>query len=172
MTLNNPHIIDWAGSDQPRLSLRSITNADQTFLADLYAASRPDLDGLRGQGDVFNQLIAMQQRVQLAGLLQNFPDAQQLVIESDQQPVGRLVVDWGDADVRVVDIAVAPNAKRSGVASAVLRAMQQVAATSNLQVSLAVANSNAPAQALYRALGFQLRQQDTLFDQLFWQPTP
>ena len=172
MTLNNPHIIDRAGCDQPPLTLRAITAADQAFLADLYAASRPELDGLRGQGDVFQQIIAMQQRVQLAGLLQNFPNAQQLVIESDQQPVGRLVVDWGDKDIRVVDIAVAPSAQRSGVASAVLRALQHAAAAASLRLSLAVAISNAPAQALYRGLGFQREQQDALFDQLVWQATP
>lgn len=172
MTLNNPHIIDRASSDQQPLALRAVADADQTFLAELYAASRPELDGLRCQGDVFNQLIAMQQRVQLAGLLQNFPTAQQLVIESNQQPLGRLVVDWGDKDIRVVDIAVVTSVRRSGVANAVLRALQHAAAAEGLRLSLAVAISNAPAQALYHGLGFQREQQDALFDQLVWQATP
>jgi ribosomal protein S18 acetylase RimI-like enzyme len=189
MTLNDPFIIDrQSGANQPiqqgqwdiaqlpftlspspLLALRAINHTDQAFLTDLYAVSRPELEGLRSQGAVFDQLMAMQMRAQQLGLASTFPDAQQLVIERQQQAVGKLVVDWGDADVRVVDIAVALGARRSGVARAVLVALQHAAAAAGLRVSLAVATSNAPAQALYRGLGFQVKQQDALFEQLVWQ---
>ncbi len=154
------------------LSMRHVMAEDQKFLDALYADSRPDLQALRSEPHVFASIIAMQQRVQQQGLAEQFPKAEQWLILSQQQPVGRVVLDWSNTDLRIIDIAIATAAQRQGIASALLKAMQHKAAQYHRGMSLAVSHTNAPALALYQNLGFVLRQSDNVFAQMMWSASP
>jgi ribosomal protein S18 acetylase RimI-like enzyme len=154
------------------LSLRCIGSEDQDFLNALYADSRPELQALRSDPDTFASIIAMQQQMQYKGLTQRFPNAQYWLVLSQSEAVGRLILDWGDHDLRLVDIAIVSAAQRQGIASALLKALQQAASRCGRNMSLTVSQTNAPAQALYLSLGFKQHQDDGLFVQLFWSSTP
>jgi ribosomal protein S18 acetylase RimI-like enzyme len=148
--------------------LRAAGAGDRAFLEDLYFSSREDLHQALPDPTMVRQLVAMQRRMQEAGFAQNFPDAQHLVLQRAGQPIGRLVIDSAAGDLRVVDIAVAPAARRSGAAKAVLKALQAAASERNQSVSLAVAASNQPARALYLGLGFTVRSRDPVVEQMAW----
>jgi ribosomal protein S18 acetylase RimI-like enzyme len=152
----------------PHLALRQVQVPDQSFLDALYASSREDLHALSADPQLLASLIQMQQRMQQAGFAAHFPNAQHWIVQSHGQTVGRLVVDVGPLDVRVVDIAIAPAARRTGVACTVLQALQAVASTQQLRISLAVNKTNTPAQSLYRSLGFTVSTQDELLEQMVW----
>lgn len=148
--------------------LREVTANDQAFLDALYFSSREDLQQLGGDPGFVAQLIKMQQQVQQMGLRSNFPDARQWVLESGGRAIGRLVVDFGSADIRLVDIAILPDARRTGAAKAVLRALQAAAAGQRLGMSLAVSKTNPAARSLYQGLGFQVTSEDEVFEQMAW----
>ncbi len=151
------------------IALRQVlVQEDQAFLDALYFASREDLHAFSTDPQLLAPLIQMQQRMQQAGFAAHFPDAQHWLVQSQGQPAGRLVVDVGPHDVRVVDIAITPAARRTGLARTVLQALQTVARAQQLPVSLAVSKTNPAAQALYQSLGFAVTTQDELLAQMVW----
>ncbi|MGZ8288547.1 MAG: GNAT family N-acetyltransferase [Telluria sp.] len=152
-----------------RFGARAPVAADDDFLARLYASTRPDLYGNGGADPAFAAaLVAMQERLQAAGYLRQFPAAQYLLLSQQGRPAGRIVVDIGKTALRLVDIALLPEARGHGLGSAVIRALQDFAAANGLAVTLAVHHSNPDAARLYRALGFSVTSSDAAAEQMRW----
>ena len=134
---------------------RASREDDAPFLARLYASTRADLLGDGSADPAFAAaLIAMQQRLQLADYRARFPAAEILLLAQDGAPYARIVVDSNAARVRLVDIAVLPEARGHGAGSRILRALQAHAASLSLPLCLSVHRGNAGARRLYLALGF------------------
>lgn len=154
------------------LGARPPQAADAPFLAQLYASTRPDLLGKGGADPAFAAaLIAMQQRLQAADYLARFPQALTLVVERDEAPVARLVLDISAERVRLVDIAVLPACRGRGLGTALLLALQQWAARQDLPLCLAVQRANRSARRLYLSLGFLPGAADAHVEQLSWRPS-
>jgi ribosomal protein S18 acetylase RimI-like enzyme len=152
----------------PPLLWREATADDEALLEALFIAGREDLKQLPGDAAFIQQLARMQRQVHEAGLRQNYPRALRLVVERDGQPVGHAIVNIGETELRLVDVAVLPAARRGGVARAAVACLQREAAGRGLPVGLMVNRANAAACALYTGLGFVAGAQDTLFVQMHW----
>jgi ribosomal protein S18 acetylase RimI-like enzyme len=113
-------------------------------------------------------IIAHQQQLQATDYRARYPGADYLIVEQAGAPAGRLVVDRGAGVIRVVDLAIAPSARRRGHARAVLAALQLQAAAQGCVVSLRVRLVNDAARALYAALGFEEEHSGDGFAQLRW----
>lgn len=111
-----------------------------------------------------DMLIAQQQQLQELGYRQAFPQAHTLVIEANGAPAGKLVLDEQRRQLRVVDIAVAPALRGRGLATAVLRQLQQ----RGFDVALSVAHDNLAAIRLYRSLGFEEQSRDEVRMEMRW----
>ena len=105
------------------LRARAPGDGDVQFLAHLYASTRMDLHSTTAAPSFVASLIAMQQRLQAAGYHADFPGANYLLLERDGAPCGRIVVDAGAQALRLVDIALLPEARGQGVGSHVLRGL-------------------------------------------------
>ena len=152
------------------LRWREAGAGDEAFLEALFAASREDLQWVQGDAAFVQQLVRMQRQAQEMGVRQNYPQALRLVIERDREPVGQAIVNIGGQELRLVDIAVLPLARRAGIARAAVACVQQEAAERGLPVGLMVGRANGAACALYGSLGFLPLSQDTLFVQMQWRP--
>jgi ribosomal protein S18 acetylase RimI-like enzyme len=152
----------------PQFDWKSPADTDQPFLMQLYASTRDDLRGIDGDCAMVASLIAMQRRFQEAGWREHFPAAQQRLIALRGAPIGRLVIDNGPRELRLVDISLLPQARGQGHGSAIVRALQRCAADAGLQLALTVKSDNGRARRLYRALGFEPRSADALSEQLVW----
>jgi ribosomal protein S18 acetylase RimI-like enzyme len=150
------------------LAARDAAEADQDFLARLYASTRTDLHGDGADPAFVASLIGMQQRLQARAYAAAYPAARYLVLSEHGQPVGRIVVDTGAAEVRLVDIALLPEARGRGLGTRVLRGLQGFAAAHELPLSLRVHSSNPAAARLYLALGFVVIAADAVSAQLRW----
>jgi len=150
------------------LHIRDAGAADEAFFASLYRSTRDDLRALPADPSVIDGLIAMQQRLQVAGYRNSYPQAVYQVLERDGVAVGRLVTAAADGVIRVVDIAVLPSARRTGVAADVLRRLQAQAAGAGHAVALSVRQDNVAARHLYEALGFAVDSDDTMRLELHW----
>lgn len=148
--------------------LRPVDAHDQGFLEELYFSSRQDMHQAVANATVLRQLIALQRQVQQAGFEQNYPNAQHLIVMHSGSSIGRVVVDSGPTDLRLVDIAIAPSARRIGAANLVLRALQDAAVVLDLPIRLSVARSNQAARNLYLGLGFTVHSQDPVLEQMTW----
>lgn len=150
------------------LRLRPADPADEAFFAALYRSTRDDLLALPLDPAMLDGLIAMQHRMQVAGYRNDYPDAQYQVLELDGAAVGRLVTAAVDGAVRVVDIAVMPQARGQGVAGEALRRLQAQAVGDGRAVALSVRKDNAAARRLYAALGFAVDGEDEMSLELRW----
>jgi len=151
------------------LHIRDAGAADEAFFASLYRSTRDDLLALPADPLVIDGLIAMQHRLQVAGYRNSYPHAVYQVLERDGVAVGRLVTAAVDGVIRVVDIAVLPSARRTGVAGEALRRLQAQAAGAGQTVTLSVHQDNVAARHLYEALGFAVDSEDTMRLELRWQ---
>jgi len=132
--------------------------ADGIFFETLYRSTRDDLWLINAEEEFIYGLIGMQQHAQIAGYGDMFPNAQYYVVEKQSVPIGRVVVDFGHNEVRIIDIAFIPGARGQGYGTAILRGMQQAAAQVRAPLALSVLKSNLVAKTLYMQLGFQVEE--------------
>jgi ribosomal protein S18 acetylase RimI-like enzyme len=138
------------------ITLRPQTDPDREFLCGLYGSTREEELKQTGWSDEFKrQFCRAQFDAQCDHYAQYYPDASFDVIESDGVPVGRLYVFRGDPeDVRIVDISLVPEARGSGVGTALLLEIIREAEGAGKSVSIHVERFN-PALRLYQRLGFE-----------------
>jgi len=109
------------------LNLRPQRDADAAFVAKLYNSLRDDLRLAVAEADFIEELIEMQFRAQREGYGQQFPNAMYFIVESHHEQIGRVAVDFGQNEVRMIDLALIPAARNKGHGTAVIRALQMAA---------------------------------------------
>ena len=136
-------------------ALRPATGDDRPFLLALYAGTRePELVAAGWDDAVRDAFVEQQFGAREAQLRARYPGATLEVVEVDGQPAGRLHVDRGRDDIRLVDIALAPRFRRAGVGTQLLNELAAEADASGRTLSLHVEPAS-PARALYERLGFR-----------------
>ncbi len=80
---------------------------------------------------------------------------------------GRLAVNRGTGELRIVDIALLPEHRNAGVGAALLRGICEEAAAAGKPVRLSVLKSNR-AQRLYARLGFVKTGETELHLEMEW----
>lgn len=136
------------------LRLRMTKPSDAAFERRLHDANRQDLTLIDGERDYVQSIFDMQYRARDAGYGAQFPDALYYIIEKQGDAIGRLVLDFGHNEVRVVDIALTPAVQGQGVGTTVLNAVKQVAAGVPCPVTLTVSLRQPHLVRLYSGLGF------------------
>jgi len=134
--------------------LRSERQSDRAFLESLYIAVRwPELE-LSGWPDEAKLAFLSQQfGFQDKHYAEHYAEAEFLVLEKQGVPLGRLYLYRAKTDIRIVDISLMPEARNSGIGTALLQGVIEEAAEAGQSVSIHVEKFN-PAQTLYRRLGF------------------
>ena len=134
--------------------LRPLTEADQDFMRELYASTRPDLAALPCDAQMRAQLVQMQYEAQQHHYRAYYPRASiSVVFDAQGQRIGRLYVDRGPSEIRLVDICLLPAYRRQGLGRQLLEALMAEGAQQGLPVRLSVMAGN-PAAQLYQRLGF------------------
>src|SRR6185437_13952457 len=96
---------------------RAAADADEPFLRELYASTRPEVaDWPDESREAFlnNQFDA-----QRAGWGETFPGADHDVIVLDDRPIGRIWVYRTPTDYLIVDLALLPEFRRQGIGTQV-----------------------------------------------------
>lgn len=138
--------------DVATVTRRPAERADDAFLRELFAQSRPDLAML--PSDARGTLLDLQFRAQHEQYAASYPRASHEILIADGVDVGRLILDRGPDSVRVVDVIVSESYRGRGIASTVLAEVLQDAERDRTPVRLAVWSANLDARRLYERLGF------------------
>lgn len=154
------------------LAMRMPGDADAALLARLYASTRMDLHSATADPAFVASLVAMQQRLQAADYRRRFPGADYLLLERAGAACGRIVLDTGPAALRLVDIALLPEARGQGLGRHIVRALQRCAADACLPLTLSVHHSNPGARRLYATLGLRRTARDDVSEQMMWNNEP
>lgn len=155
---------------QGGLSLRPARASDNAFIESLYRSTRDDLRVLDADEDFIDELIDSQRRAQTEGYGDMFPNAMYFIAEHHNESIGRVVLDFGHNEVRVVDIALIPAARGKGFGGQILQAVQMVAGKVMAPVALTVRFDHLRAKQLYARLGFVVEEAQIPYERMVWYP--
>lgn len=152
------------------LTIRPSKPIDQPFLEQLHHTTRPDLKMIDGEKEFVDSLIQMQFRAQSQGYGNQFPNAMYFIVEKQHERIGKVTVDFGANEVRVIDIAFIPKARNKGFGEEVLRALQQASTKVGTPLTLTVDSNNIAAKKLYLRLGFVVEESSPPYEAMAWYP--
>ncbi len=156
-------------SDQ--ISFRPELPEDEAFLSKLYATTRDVEMALTGWDAVQKEaFLSMQFQFQTTHYRQHYGDASFQIILSDNAPIGRLYIYHGASEIRLMDIALLPEFRRSGIGGAIIGDLLREAAQQEKTVTLHVERFN-PALRLYERLGFRVVEDLGINLYMEWRPT-
>lgn len=152
------------------LQLRPMHAGDEDFLRRVYASSRAPEIALTGWDPATAEaFLRMQFDAQHRHYQQHFPQARYDIVECGGEPVGRLYVDRGSDEIRVIDIALLDAFRGQGIGTALLGELLAEAATTGRPIIMHVEENN-PAFALYHRLGFRQIDIRGLYRLMEWRP--
>lgn len=149
-------------------SLRPITPEDDSFLAAVYASTRAEELAQTGWSDEDKAVFCRRQfHAQSAHYSANYPGASFQVIERDGISIGRLYVARWEKEIRIVDIALLPEHRGTGIGAKLLRELQEEARSVGKALSIHVERFNSALQ-LYQRLGFQQVEDKGVYLLMSW----
>lgn len=137
------------------ITLRPVTEADYDFMRLLYHSTRAEeMERYPFTDEEKTKFLDSQFAAQSQHYAEHYPTCDWRIIVRDDSAVGRLYVDrWRD-QIRIVDIALVPEARGTGIGTGLLREVLEEGAHSGKPVTIHVEAYN-PALRLYQRLGFR-----------------
>lgn len=136
------------------LLLRLAAPADAPFLRWLFATNRSgSFETAQLSEEGLTQLLDMQFEAQCGHYARHYPDARSWLLVEDGESVGRLIETTETDHVLLIDLGVAPSARRRGLATWMIGTLTQKARADGLPLRCHV-DPNNDARRLYARLGF------------------
>lgn len=152
------------------MKLRSATPDDKPFLLSLFATTRSDeLAFMNLDENQKQSFIAMQFEAQSRQYGMSYPQAQNSIILRNDAPVGRILLDRGEQQFTLVDVALLPAHRGAGIGTALIQDFAKEAAAGGKPIRLHVLTSS-PAKRLYERLGFSPVGGDAVYLEMKWMP--
>ena len=149
------------------IELREVASGDEDFLRQLYHSTRKDeVAGFGWAQTEQESFLTMQFRMQQDSYKMQFPNAEHSVILCDGIAAGVLVVDRGNREVSLTNIAVLPEFRRRGIASKMIARLQSDGET----IVLNVDKQNVGARRLYERHGFNVTDETDFTFVMRWEP--
>lgn len=154
-----------------RITRRAETDEDEGFLRALYASTRAyemDVTGWTAaqQGGFLRSQFDLQRHHYRA----HYPGATFDIILLDTVPVGRIYVHRAHGEIRVMDVALMPDARGRGIGTRLVEWLLAAAVERNAAVTLNVEPHNR-ARRLYERFGFRVVEEDSANLLMEWRPT-
>ncbi len=150
------------------LCLRAEKDGDADFLKAVYFSTREDLLQLGLSLEMLSSLIDMQFSAQRRGYLSRYPASENFIVEKDGEPIGFLVKNRGEMEIRLVHIALVPEERGKGHGRAIVENLQKEAAMASRPLSLSVDPRNDIAMNLYLSLGFRIENRGEANIEMAW----
>ena len=151
-------------------TLRPAREEDEAFMRALYASTRAEemalVDWTPEQKQAFTDMQFDAQRTHYE---QAYPNMDDRIIERDGNAVGRLRVARLAGEVRLVDLALLPEQRDSGIGTALLHDLMAEAQQTHKRLTLHVEVFN-PALHLYERLGFVKLADKGVYWFMEWRP--
>lgn len=154
------------------VGLRIARESDKVFLDRLFQSTHDFIYQADAEKEYLDLVVDQQRYLQTEGYGQQFPNACTMIVEKQQESIGKVIMDFGSNMVHILDLALIPAARNKGYGKAVLQALQYVATQQLLPVGLSVETYNHLAKKLYLSLGFQVVEQTPTHEFMLWYPQP
>jgi len=152
------------------ITLRPANDSDYDFMRRLYHSTRAEemehfpFDEARKNAFLDQQFAAQFEHYGI-----HYPTCERNIVEKDGQPIGRLWIDVWKDQIRLVDIALMPEWRGTGIGSKLLRGVLARGIASGKPVTIHVEGFN-PALRLYQRLGFQHVDTNGVYYLMKWTP--
>lgn len=154
------------------VTLRPATDTDYDFMRRLYHSTREEEMKHFPFNDTEKVIFLNEQfAAQFQHYKLHYPTCERNIIELDGQPVGRLWVDEWKDQIRLVDIALMPPHRGSGIGTRLVRDVLARGAAAGKPVTIHVEGFN-PALRLYQRLGFVHVDTNGVYHLMKWTPPP
>ena len=151
-----------------QVTLRPARPIDQSFLQAVYASTRVEemtlVDWPSEQKTAFLQ---MQFNAQAEHYRAYYPSATYQIILRDDLPMGRLIVNRSPHEILLMDIALLPEYRNTGIGTGLIRELQDESMRSGRALHLHVEIFN-PALRLYQRLGFRSIGESGIYLEMEW----
>jgi GNAT superfamily N-acetyltransferase len=152
------------------ISYRALGEDDLPFTAAVYAATRTEELAVTGWPEEVKQaFLAHQHAAQHHHYQAHYPGADWLIVERDAIAIGRLYVQEGESEIRLIDIALLPEHRGAGIGTALIDDLLGWARTLGKPVSLHVEPNN-PVRRLYIRRGFVAGETQGAYQRMDWDP--
>lgn len=153
-------------------TLRPITEQDHSLLLKIYASTREEeLEAVPWSLEEKLNFLQFQFDAQHKYYQEQFPQANFDLILLDGEPIGRLYIDRREDEIRLIDIALLPEHRGSGLGGSIMRDILAEGQKTGLLVRIHVEHNN-PAMRLYRRLGFEKIEEQGVYHLMEWSPEP
>ena len=112
------------------ITARPARPGDKDFLAALYRGKRTDLYHADAERDYIETVIDMQLTARTEGYGQSFPDAIDLILEKSATRIGRVTLDIGKVELRLIELDFIQQVRNKGYERTVVQWIMKAAATS------------------------------------------
>ncbi len=148
--------------------LRAAQHEDEAFLLQVYASTRAEEMALvPWTNEQKAAFLRFQFQAQRSGYQASFPAAQNWVILREDASVGRMIVQDGDGEILLIDIALLPEYRGQGMGTALITELMARAAGQHKALRLHVETFN-PALKLYERLGFVKTGEMGVYQEMIW----
>ena len=159
-------------SRSPTISLRPSAPEDRDFLLRVYAGTREEELGLTTWDEAQKRtFLEAQFAAQDTWYRERYPGATLDVILADGVPAGRFYVHRREREIRLMDIALLPAHRGSGIGTALLHGLFAEATAAGKTVTIHVEGYNR-ALRLYERLGFKKIGEHGVYHLMEWTPGP
>jgi ribosomal protein S18 acetylase RimI-like enzyme len=150
------------------LTLRPATADDEAFLFDLFASTREEFNFL--EETQRQPLLKMQYAARQFQYEEGYPQAEADIILLDDRRAGRMLVNVSEQAITLIDIALLPEYRGTGIGTQVLQDLLKRAVEARKPVKLQVFKTN-PALRLYERLGFSRCGEQSMYLEMIFEPT-
>ena len=135
------------------LALRPSGPDDEVFLFELYASSRGgDLAVMGWDAEQIRNFLETQYAAQQRFFKANYPESDDRIVTLESKPIGRLMVQKTEQEIRGIDIALLPEYRNAGIGTRLVSELLAEAAHSRKPFRVQVIRSST-AVALCERLG-------------------
>jgi ribosomal protein S18 acetylase RimI-like enzyme len=154
-------------TDSKVIAVRPEQPQDEAFLFELYASTRQEeLDAWGWPPEMRSNFLTLQFKAS-QGYHTAFPDAEFQIVLLDGTKAGRLIIHRTRKELHLVDIALLPQYRNSGIGSALLQKIFGEATATNKPLRLKVLKGNR-AGRFYERLGFKKTGETELHFDMEW----
>lgn len=154
----------------PAVVLRRATEDDYPFLRLLYGSTREEeMRHFPFSEEQKGAFLDQQFAAQYEHYRIHYPTCERNIIETNGEAIGRLWIDEWTDQIRLVDIALLPRWRGSGIGTSLLREVLERGARSGKPVTIHVEGFN-PALRLYERLGFEKVDTNGVYFLMRWTP--
>ena len=154
-----------------RVILREAAKSDEPFLISVYRTTREEeLAMVPWSEEQRAAFVTMQYTAQAHHYQQNYPESRQSVIYLDDQPAGRLYLNRGAEEMRILDITVVPEFRGRGVGDYLIAELQREARAVGKPLTIHVESFN-PSMRFFEKRAFTPIGQQGVHVLMGWKST-